>query len=403
MQTNLIDKYKHTRFGQRADKILRNCVHCGFCTATCPTYQLLGDELDGPRGRIYLIKQILEGHTVTNKTLTHLDRCLTCRSCETTCPSGVEYGQLVDIGRALAEEHVRRPLLNKLHRDLLHWLLSKPRLFGYLYRLASNMGRYLPAALRIAPASSPLPSFTPTPLARKMILLQGCVQPSMAPNINLATRRVLEHIGIELIIVEQASCCGAISHHLNKHEAALQTLRRNIDAWWPHITAGCEAIISNASGCGVMLKDYAIQLADDPVYAKKAKTVSELVKDVSEIIRPEDISRLALKKSRKVAFHAPCTLQHGLKLKLQTETLLQNLGMELMPVKDSHLCCGSAGTYSILEPVIARQLQAAKLKHLLAHQPELIVTANIGCQHHLQSASPLPVLHWIEIIANELS
>lgn len=403
MQTNLIDKYKQTTFGQRADQILRNCVHCGFCTATCPTYQLLGDELDGPRGRIYLIKQILEGQTVSNKTLTHLDRCLTCRSCETTCPSGVEYGKLIDIGRHLAEEKVTRPILNKSKREMLHWLLSKPALFRRLYTFAGKLERYLPSPLRLAHLPQSLPAFTPSTRARKVILLQGCVQPAMAPNINLATRRVLDHIDIEVIQVEQASCCGAISHHLNKHSFALQTMRRNIDAWWPHIEQGCEAIISNASGCGVMLKDYAEQLADDPAYADKAKTISEKVKDVSEIIHAEDIARLVLKKPRKVAFHAPCTLQHGLKLKSQAEALLTNLGMELLPIKDSHLCCGSAGTYSILEPVIATQLKKAKLENLQARQPELIVTANIGCQHHLQSATTTPVMHWIELVADNLS
>ena len=404
MQTNLIEKYKQTTFGQRADQILRNCVHCGFCTATCPTYQLLGDELDGPRGRIYLIKQILEGQTVSHKTLTHLDRCLTCRSCETTCPSGVEYGKLIDIGRQLAESEVRRPLLNKLKRELLHWLLSRPVLFGRLYHIAGKLERYLPQALRVSHQPQTLPEFTARPQARKVILLQGCVQPTMAPNINLATQRVLNHIGIETIQVEQASCCGAISHHLNKHEVALRSMRHNIDAWWPYINRqGCEAIISNASGCGVMLKDYADQLADDPAYADKAKIISDMVKDVSELIHADDIPRLALKTSRKVAFHAPCTLQHGLKLKAKTESLLQNLGMELTQIKDAHLCCGSAGTYSILEPVIAAQLKQAKLKNLLASQPELIVTANIGCQHHLQSASTLPVRHWVELLADNLS
>lgn len=403
MQTNLIDKYKQTTFGQRADQILRNCVHCGFCTATCPTYQLLGDELDGPRGRIYLIKQILEGQSVTNKTLTHLDRCLTCRSCETTCPSGVEYGKLIDIGRHLAEEKVARPILNKLKREILHWLLSKPLLFRRLYTFAGKLEPYLPPPLRLAHRPQSLPAFTPSTRARKVILLQGCVQPAMAPNINLATRKVLDHIGIEVIQVEQASCCGAISHHLNKPAYTLQTMRRNIDAWWPFIDQSCEAIISNASGCGVMLKDYAEQLAADPAYADKANTISEKVKDVSEIIRAEDIARLALKKPRKVAFHAPCTLQHGLKLKAQAEAMLTSLGMELLPIKDSYLCCGSAGTYSILEPVIATQLKLAKLENLQARQPELIVTANIGCQHHLQSATATPVMHWIELVADNLS
>ena len=322
----------------------------------------------------------------------------------TTCPSGVEYGRLIDIGRTLAEAQVSRPVLNKLKRELLHWVLSKPALFGRLYILAGRLAPYLPASLRLAHPPQAMPTFTPTTQARKVILLQGCVQPTMAPNINLATQKVLQHIGIEVIQVEQVSCCGAISHHLNKHEFALRTLRRNIDAWWPLVQApGCEAIISNASGCGVMLKDYAHLLAHDPDYADKAKTISDLVRDVSEIIRAEDISRLALPKTCKVAFHAPCTLQHGLRLKSKAQTLLQQLGMELTDIRDSHLCCGSAGTYSILEPVIATQLKHAKLNNLLANQPELIVTANIGCQHHLQSASPLPVVHWIEVIADNLS
>ncbi len=403
MQTNLIDKYKNTLPGQRADQILRNCVHCGFCTATCPTYQLLGDELDGPRGRIYLIKQLLEGHDVSYKTLTHLDRCLTCRNCETTCPSGVEYGALIDIGRHFAEAAVKRPLLNKLKREALHWLLSKPVYFNRLYKLAARLDRYLPAFLRVVHHTRPVLNYQPTSQTRQVILLQGCVQPAMLPNINIATEKVLDHIGIGVIQVNAAQCCGAISHHLNKHEFALQTMRNNIDAWWPHIEKGCEAIISNASGCGVMLQDYAQQLADDPRYAEKAKTVSSLAKDISQIITPVDTDKLTLRKPHTVAFHAPCTLQHGLRLKMHVENLLELMGMELVPVNDSHLCCGSAGTYSILQPELSAQLKQRKLTHLLANKPEYIVTANIGCQHHLQSGTNLPVLHWVELIAENLS
>lgn len=402
MQTNLIEKYKNSLPGQRAEKILRNCVHCGFCTATCPTYQLLGDELDGPRGRIYLIKQLLEGHEVSYKTLTHLDRCLTCRNCETTCPSGVEYGALIDIGRHFAEEAVKRPLLNKLKREALHWLLSKPSYFARLYKLAAKLDRYLPAALRVVHHTRPVLSYQPTVQTRQVILLQGCVQDAMMPNINIATEKVLNHIGIGVIQVSAAQCCGAISHHLNKHEHALRTMRNNIDAWWPHIEKGCEAIISNASGCGVMLADYAQQLADDPHYAEKAKTVSSLAKDISQLITPADTDKLILRKPSKVAFHAPCTLQHGLRLKTHVENLLELMGMELMPVNDSHLCCGSAGTYSILQPELSTKLKQRKLTNLLANKPEYIVTANIGCQHHLQSGTELPVLHWVELVSESI-
>lgn len=400
MQTSLSDAVKDTPEGREADAILRSCVHCGFCTATCPTYQLLGDELDSPRGRIYLIKQVLEGGPVTEKTQLHLDRCLTCRSCETTCPSGVRYGRLVDIGRAMVEEKVPRSFGGRVQRAVLRALIPYPQRFAALLRIGRALRPFLPAALRKKiPAVQAAAAWPVARHARKMLVLDGCVQPAAAPNTNAAAARVLDKLGISLIRAVDAGCCGALSHHLSAHDEALNFMRRNIDAWWPHVEAGVEAIVMTASGCGVVVKDYGALLHDDPIYAAKAARLSTLTKDLGEILAGEQVETLAVNgRGRKVAFHAPCTLQHGQQVNGVVENLLRRCGYQLAAVADGHLCCGSAGTYSILQPELSQQLLANKLTALQAGAPDLIVTANIGCQLHLQSGAAVQVRHWVELL-----
>ncbi len=400
MQTRLADFVRDTPEGREADAILRSCVHCGFCTATCPTYQLLGDELDGPRGRIYLIKQVLEGREVSRKTQQHLDRCLTCRSCETTCPSGVRYGRLVDIGRAIVEGRVGRGLSERLARRLLRLIVPHAARFGLLLRLGQAVRPLLPGSLqgKVPPRrrAGPWPQHAH---ARIMLVLDGCAQPTAAPDTNAAAARVLDRLGIRLVAEPKAGCCGALSHHLSAEQEALAQMRRNIDAWWPHVEAGAEAIVMTASGCGAMVKDYGHLLAHDPLYAERAARISALTRDLSEILDREDLSRLGLRGvGRRVAFHAPCTLQHGQKLAGRVEGILARLGFELAPVQDTHLCCGSAGSYSLLQPTLSRQLRDNKLASLQAGGPELIATANIGCQLHLEGGTELPVVHWIELL-----
>jgi glycolate oxidase iron-sulfur subunit len=410
MQTSFAPFIKETAAGKEAEAILRKCVHCGFCTATCPTYQLLGDELDSPRGRIYLIKRVLEGQSVTWKTQMHLDRCLTCLSCETTCPSAVPYGRLLDIGRAIVERKVRRSLLQAFFRKMLRAILPTPALFTPLLRLGQFVRPLLFGPLRhMVPAPASVTAWPRSNHMRKMLVLEGCVQPVLSPNTSAAAARILDRIGITLVRVPKAGCCGAVDYHLNAQEEALDRIRRLIDAWWPHIEAGAEAIVMTASGCGAMIADYGHLLAGDPAYAAKAKRVSELARDISEIIAaekdtlkafPRFTSRLEAgeRVPRRVAFHSPCTLQHTLKMKGKVEALLVDLGFELTPVPDSHLCCGSAGTYSILQMELSKQMLENKLAALGSGKPEAILTANIGCQTHLQTASGLPVTHWIEAL-----
>ncbi|MGB1310873.1 MAG: glycolate oxidase subunit GlcF [Leucothrix sp.] len=400
MQTNIIEKFKQTSAGEEAEAILRSCVHCGFCTATCPTYQELHDERDGPRGRIYLIKQLLEGAEVTAKTRTHLDRCLTCRSCETTCPSGVQYGRLVDIGRGFLEEAVPRPAKDRLVRWGLRKVLPYPKLFGSLLTIGRVMKPLTPYAVqdKIPPKqkASPWPS---TSHARVMLVLAGCAQPSTAPNTNAAAARVLDKLGITLVEAPKAGCCGAVSYHLSAHEEGLGFMRRNIDAWWPAIEAGAEALVMTASGCGAMVAEYGHLLREDPEYAHKAARVSELCKDLSEVLLAEDLASLTLiERPETVAFHCPCTLQHALQLTGVVEQVLEKAGVKLAKTKDKHLCCGSAGTYSILQPDMSQQLLKNKLKALTIDSPKKIVTANIGCQLHLASKADRPVQHWIELL-----
>ena len=412
MQTDLAPEFKDTPDGKAAEAILRKCVHCGFCTATCPTYQLLGDELDGPRGRIYLIKQVLEGAPVTRSTQLHLDRCLTCRNCETTCPSGVQYGQLVEIGRRVVEPRVeKRPLTERLLRfGLKEGLVS--RLFGPAMMAGQLVRPLLPAALQAKVPARPGPRARLWPTrshARKVLMLMGCVQPAMMPNINSATARVLDAAGVQTLVADEAGCCGAIRSHMNDHEGGLADMRRNVDAWWPLVAAGAvEAIVMNASGCGVTVKEYGLALAHDPAYADRARKIAALTRDLSEIV-PGLIDKLrpqlaAKPPVRRLAFHPPCSLQHGQRLTGGVEQCLGELGFDVsLAGSESHLCCGSAGTYSVLQPELATSLRDRKLGHLAPLRAEIIVSANIGCIQHLQSGTETPVRHWIEVIDEALT
>ncbi len=406
MQTNLADFIKDTREGQEADAILRSCVHCGFCTATCPTYQLLGDELDGPRGRIYLIKQVLEGKPATSKTQQHLDRCLTCRSCESTCPSGVQYGRLVDIGRKIVDEQVPRPMAQRLMRNALKYLLPRKSLFGPAMKMGQAVRPLLPKALQNKiPAAQNAGVWPVREHARKMLLLDGCVQPAMSPNINFSTARVLDALAVQLLVAPKAGCCGAIRYHLNDQDGGLDDMRNNIDAWWPYVESGIEAIVMTASGCGVTVKEYGHLLAHDAAYAEKAKRISALTRDLSEILpefEAELVKKLQGKINKRIAWHPPCTLQHGQQIRGKVEGLLRSVGVDVRLCADSHLCCGSAGTYSVLQPEMSYQLRDNKLRNLQATEPEIILSANIGCLTHLQSGTETPVQHWVELLDRSL-
>ncbi len=372
MKTALKENFKNTPLGKEADSILRSCVHCGFCNATCPTYQLLGDELDGPRGRIYLIKQALEDNEVTKKTQLHLDRCLYCLACETTCPSGVRYSHLLEIGRKWVEERVNRSPYDKLKRYSLRSILPN-----------------LP---------TPPKAWIKSKHSRNMLILDGCVQPLLKPNINAAAAKVFDQLGISLHKIK--GCCGAINQHMTATETAAEQMRRNIDNWLPLIEEmNAEAIVITASGCGTMLKEYGYYLRDDPNYAEKAKKITDMTRDISEIIAECDLSSYSnIGKQRKITFHAPCSLQHAQKITGVVETILKSIGFELSPVEDAHLCCGSAGTYSILQKSISKSLLDNKLKALENGKPELIATANIGCLKHLAGGSSVSVVHWIELL-----
>jgi glycolate oxidase iron-sulfur subunit len=402
MQTNLSPEYKNRIEGQEAESILRKCVHCGFCTATCPTYQLLGDELDGPRGRIYLIKQVLEGEEPTRKTQMHLDRCLTCRNCETTCPSGVQYGHLVDIGRKLVDEKVARPAGEKALRWALKEGLPSP-LFAPAMKMGQAVRGLLPQTLKNkVPEKRDSGTWPTREHVRQVLMLAGCVQPSMSPNINAATARVLDAAGIQTRVISQAKCCGAVKFHLNDHDGGRSQMRANIDAWWPLVEGGSvEAIIVNASGCSVMVKEYGHHLQHDPQYADKAKKISALTKDLSELL-PDIGAQLKGKikaSSEPLAYHPPCTLQHGQKLKGGVEKHLSDLGFKVqVATNESHLCCGSAGTYSVLQPELSYQLRDRKLGALKEIKPSTIISANIGCITHLQSGTETPVRHWVELL-----
>ena len=413
MQTNIAAEFKGTAEAEEAEAILRKCVHCGFCNATCPTYQLLGDELDGPRGRIYLMKQVLEGAAVTRRTQLHLDRCLTCRNCETTCPSGVQYGHLLDIGRKLVDQRVPRPAGEKAQRWLLKEGLTSP-LFAPAMKVGRSVRALLPAALKHKVPARAKPRSRQWPQRqheRKVLLLLGCVQPALMPNINSATARVLDAAGIQTLVADEAGCCGAIRAHLGDPAGALRDMRRNVDAWWPLVEGvsgtKVEAIVMNASGCGVMVKDYGHALAHDADYAERAARISALTRDLSELL-PELVPLLKVKlrpsAATQLAFHPPCTLQHGQQLLGLVERHLGELGFDVqLTASESHLCCGSAGTYSVLQPALAYELRERKLGHLAALRAQTIVSANIGCIQHLQSGTDTPVRHWIEVLDEALA
>ena len=408
MQTNLAQWARDSKLGQEADDILRRCVHCGFCSATCPTYQVLGDELDGPRGRIYLIKEVLEGKEPTQATQQHLDRCLTCRNCETTCPSGVEYGHLVDIGRQIVEEKVERPFGQRVQRALLREGLTS-RFFAPAYKLGQAMREWLPETLQrkvIAPrpvGQRPVTSGH----AQQVLLLSGCVQPAMMPSIDAATIRVLDRLGIGTQVVAGAGCCGALSFHLDDQERARVQMRQNIDAWLPYVESGkIKAIVMNATGCGAMVAEYAHHLRDDPVYLPKAEKIVSFVRDIAQVVSPHAkdlVEHIDAKKlPKRPVFHPPCTLQHWQGLRPESEALLSSLGMSLQTFNESHLCCGSGGAYSVLQPEISTALRDRKLDHLNAAEPDMMLSSNIGCIGHLQSGTQTPVRHWIEAVDTAL-
>ncbi|MDA3920941.1 MAG: glycolate oxidase subunit GlcF [Salinisphaera sp.] len=410
MQTSIIDAIRNTPDGREANRILRACTHCGFCTATCPTYQLTGDERDGPRGRIYLVKQVLEGHTPTAKTQHHLDRCLTCRACETTCPSGVEYAKLADIGRGLVEQQLTRPRRERLLRWVLRHVVAHRQRFALLLALGQAarplmIGRLASLKSKIPPRrASSVPSHdrighSAASSGRSMLLFDGCVQPSATPHTNAAATRLLNRLGVRVITPTGAGCCGALSQHLSYRDEALDYARANIDAWWPHIRAGAEAIIVSASGCGAEIVEYGYLLRNDPAYAERAARVSALTRDLSDVLAAENLSRLDdIGHGQSVAYHPPCTLQNAPHLHDHVAEILTQAGYTLKPVANAHLCCGSAGSYSLLQPEMAGALRENKLRSLTAENPDVIVTANIGCQMHLESATGVPVRHWIELL-----
>jgi glycolate oxidase iron-sulfur subunit len=425
MQTHLSPQFAGSADGEEAKAILRKCVHCGFCNATCPTYQLLGDELDGPRGRIYLIKQVLEGAPATRSAQQHLDRCLTCLNCQTTCPSGVEYGHLVDIGRKIIDAQVARPAAERSARWLLREGLTSP-LFAAAMRVGQALRPLLPAALRNKVpsrsrgrnagavggaanrvASGTVPGSPAEAQRRRVLMLPGCVQPSMMPNIDIAAARLLDAAGIDVIHANGTGCCGAVRTHLGDHDGGLADMRRNIDAWFALVAAnGVEAIVSSASACSLAIKEYGHALSGDATYAVKAARISALARDLSELL-PQLVPALKTRMRHdglaRLAFHPPCTLQHGQRLNGGIEAHLRMLGFDVSVAgSDSHLCCGSAGTYSILQPDLSRQLRDRKLGNLAQLEPQCIVSANMGCIQQLQSGTQTPVKHWVEIVDEAL-
>ena len=408
MQTHIALRFQDDPDVAEADTILRSCVHCGFCIATCPTYQILGDELDGPRGRIYLIKEFFAGAPATEHTLQHLDRCLTCRACETTCPSGVPYARLAEIGRAHIEAKVGRPALERVKRQLLRAIVPHPERFRLLVQLGDACKPLLPEALARKVPALPKPRLTAPQVTvhttRRVIALAGCVQSVITPSTGAALAQILGTLGVAVDVPASAGCCGALSLHLSAHSEAHDYMRRNIDAWWPLIEAGAEAILISASGCGIMIKEYGEALQNDPDYAEKAARVAALACDPSEWLleRAGEIPFVADSRGT-VAFHAPCSLQHAQRLQGGVEILLQLAGYRLTSVRDSQLCCGSAGSYSILQPMLSELLRNQKLEALQAGRPDCIATANVGCQMHLQSGSDIPVCHWLNLCADALA
>lgn len=403
MRTDFVKPWSENKGGRLANDILRRCVHCGFCNATCPTYQLLGDELDGPRGRIYLIKQVLEGKEVTHKTQSHLDRCLICKACETTCPSGVEYSKLLEVGQDVINDKVKRSSWSRLNRFMLNKMVPNISRWRWFYLTVGLFSAFIPSRWEKG-FNLKTPTLLPPEKEhqRKMLLLKGCVQSELAPDINRAAMQVMDRLGITLIEdPRNNNCCGAMSHHLSYSQDATQHMRNNIDAWWPFINDGVEAIVVTASGCAPHVKDYGRLMEDDLEYAEKARRVSLLAKDISEVVAEMDVSALKNMDNNptRVTFHAPCSLQHGLKINGVVENILSGLGYELVPVEDPHLCCGSAGAYSLLQSEISDRLLFNKISALQRGKPNFIASANIGCIVHLQREASVPVMHWVELLA----
>jgi glycolate oxidase iron-sulfur subunit len=400
MQTNLAPKIQQGRHAEAIESILRKCVHCGFCNATCPTYQLLGDELDGPRGRIYQMKQFFEGAPANAEMLKHLDRCLTCHACETTCPSGVKYTRLLEIGKTSIERELPRPWWDRARR----WGIVRFINSGWLFALAVKIGQtlvpILPAKLRESvPARQTPVDRINAQHSRKVLMLGGCVQPTLAPNTNARASNLLNKFGIEVIELSENLCCGAAALHTSEPEYGMRQVKRLIDSWWPHIEAGAEAIVVTATGCGVSVKDYEHLLADDADYVAKAKKVSLLYRDLTELVEAEIEAMDPVEMpAKRVAVHTPCSMQHGLGITNRVETLLAKAGYEICAVAEGHLCCGSSGTYSMLQPTLGKQLRTNKIRALSINQPEIIATANIGCQLHLAQGNKIPVVHWIELL-----
>jgi glycolate oxidase iron-sulfur subunit len=401
MHADLDKDLRETELGEQLQALLRQCVHCGFCLPACPTYRIAGNELDSPRGRIYLIKQAAEGEPTGRATREHLDRCLTCRACETACPSGVQYGRLIDIGRELTEAKAPRPPGQRLLRWVMTESLSRKNAFGTALGIGRTIGPLLPVSLRekLPPAASP--GAWPEPRhKRKMIVLDGCVQPALRPQINAAAARLLDRLGISLVPARGETCCGALSHHLGRTAKAREQAKQNIDACLALMDKGAEAIVSTTSACGLMFKDYARLLANEPLWVEKATRVADASRDLCEVLEPEDLRRIAApgREPGPIAWQAPCTLQHGQKLTDRVEPLLLAVGCILTPVAESTLCCGSAGTYSLLQAEMSAQLKSRKLERLLAGKPNAIATGNIGCLEHLRPDSPVPVRHWVELV-----
>ncbi len=405
MQVNLTEKYRLQPYAKEAEDILRRCVHCGFCNATCPTFQLLGDELDGPRGRIYLIKQVLEGASPTTSSRKHLDRCLTCQSCETTCPSGVHYSRLLETGRQIHDEVLSRPLKEKWLRIALRKILLNPLLFralltvghGFSFLLPKNLKKKLPPLGKAQIDESE--KTAPSKQSRTLIMLRGCAQQVCAPEINQSARKIFNQLGFNVIESTADKCCGALSQHNDATEEARELARRNIDAWWPLLQQGAEAIVLTTSGCATMVREYGHILADNDSYADKARRVAEVCRDPVEIL--EEFSHRLGKipgVANNISYQVPCTQQHGLRIRGRVEALLSNAGFALASQHIGHLCCGSAGSYSVMQPALSSQLKTNKLEDLSKHSPALIATGNIGCLLHLQSGTDIPVRHWLQLI-----
>ena len=418
MQTHFSAEQLKDPATAEAEKILRACVHCGFCTATCPTFVLLGDELDSPRGRIYLIKDMLENNRPADAlTVKHIDRCLSCLACMTTCPSGVNYMHLVDGARSHIEKTFQRPFADRLFRALLGAILPYPNRFrlavaasrlaspfDFLYPRFGRTGRRLAAILRLAPkniVSRPvLPPISPAGAVKaRVALLGGCVQQVLRPGINEAAIRLLARLGVEVVPAKGEGCCGALLHHLGKDAGALAQVRHNVDLWSAEIERhGLDAILITASGCGTMIKDYGFLLRNDPAYAAKAARVSALAKDVTEFLGALDLPEPLNPQDATLAYHSACSMQHGQQIDALPKQLLTQAGFKVRDIPEGHLCCGSAGTYNILEPEIALRLRDRKIANILATAPDLLATGNIGCMAQIASGTSIPVLHTIELL-----